>query len=79
MSTDMDPAQLFKKPPPEFGHPALQLFGFDPEYVNLNHGEFSLSYTEYSLTIISLRLVRFFTQPGLSRMQCAICPNRSKP
>ncbi|TFK75713.1 PLP-dependent transferase [Pluteus cervinus] len=30
----------YKDPPPEFGHPMLRFFEFDPEYVNLNHGSF---------------------------------------
>lgn len=32
--------ELYKNPPPAFGHEMHKLFGFDPEYVNLNHGSY---------------------------------------
>jgi hypothetical protein len=31
--------ELFKSAPPPFGHKLRTYFGFDPEYVNLNHGD----------------------------------------
>jgi len=34
------PTELYKTPPPAFGHDALALFGFEPNYVNLNHGAY---------------------------------------
>lgn len=30
---------LYRSTPPPFGHDILRYFGFDPKYVNLNHGE----------------------------------------
>ncbi|KAG9315188.1 pyridoxal phosphate-dependent transferase [Chiua virens] len=35
-----DATQIYNKPPPPFGHAALALFGFSPNYVNLNHGSY---------------------------------------
>ncbi|KAI6042507.1 pyridoxal phosphate-dependent transferase [Pisolithus marmoratus] len=34
----VDLEELYKTRPPAFGHDMLKLFGFDPNYVNLNHG-----------------------------------------
>ncbi|KAF8134918.1 pyridoxal phosphate-dependent transferase [Boletus edulis] len=34
------PTELYKTLPPAFGHDALALFGFNPNYVNLNHGSY---------------------------------------
>lgn len=36
----VDLEELYKTPPPAFGHDMLKLFGFDPEYVNLNNGSY---------------------------------------
>ncbi|KAI6129861.1 pyridoxal phosphate-dependent transferase [Pisolithus croceorrhizus] len=38
--TVVDLEELYKTPPPAFGHETLKLFGFDPEYVNLNNGSY---------------------------------------
>ncbi|KAL4066874.1 pyridoxal phosphate-dependent transferase [Scleroderma yunnanense] len=35
-----DLEELYKNPPPTFGHEMHKLFGFDPGYVNLNHGSY---------------------------------------
>ncbi|KAH7915673.1 pyridoxal phosphate-dependent transferase [Hygrophoropsis aurantiaca] len=35
-----DVTELYKKKPPAFGHPMHEVFGFDPTYVNLNHGSY---------------------------------------
>lgn len=37
---DISPDELFKRDPPPFGRPMLDYFPLDPEYINLNHGEF---------------------------------------
>ncbi|RDB27630.1 Hercynylcysteine sulfoxide lyase [Hypsizygus marmoreus] len=37
---NIDTAELYKQPPPSFGHDLLKYFAFDPEYVNLNHGSY---------------------------------------
>ncbi|KAI9570595.1 pyridoxal phosphate-dependent transferase [Boletus coccyginus] len=34
------PTELYKTLPPPFGRDALALFGFEPNYVNLNHGSY---------------------------------------
>jgi hypothetical protein len=31
--------ELYKSDPPPYGHALHKYFGFDPEYINLNHGE----------------------------------------
>ncbi|KAI5998883.1 pyridoxal phosphate-dependent transferase, partial [Pisolithus albus] len=36
----VDLEELYKTSPPPFGHDMLKLFGFDPEYVNLNNGSY---------------------------------------
>ncbi|KAI6025860.1 pyridoxal phosphate-dependent transferase [Pisolithus orientalis] len=36
----VDLEELYKTPPPAFGHEMLKLFGFDPKYVNLNNGSY---------------------------------------
>ncbi|KAG6373351.1 pyridoxal phosphate-dependent transferase [Boletus reticuloceps] len=36
----VSPTELYKTLPPAFGHDALALFGFNPNYVNLNHGSY---------------------------------------
>ncbi|KAH7925494.1 PLP-dependent transferase [Leucogyrophana mollusca] len=36
----LDVAELYKKEPPSFGHAMHEVFGFDPAYVNLNHGSY---------------------------------------
>ncbi|KAG8213124.1 pyridoxal phosphate-dependent transferase [Butyriboletus roseoflavus] len=33
-------AKLYKTPPPPFGHDIRALFGFEPNYINLNHGSY---------------------------------------
>ncbi|KAF8558146.1 PLP-dependent transferase [Imleria badia] len=38
--TSVAPAELYKTLPPAFGHDSLVLFGFEPNYVNLNHGSY---------------------------------------
>ncbi|KIJ57818.1 hypothetical protein HYDPIDRAFT_34765 [Hydnomerulius pinastri MD-312] len=35
-----DVAKLYKGAPPAFGHEMHKLFGFDPAYINLNHGSY---------------------------------------
>ncbi|KAG5641881.1 hypothetical protein DXG03_004021 [Asterophora parasitica] len=35
-----DSAELYKQPPPKFGHDLLKYFAFDPEYLNLNSGSY---------------------------------------
>ena len=30
--------ELYKQPPPPFGHGLLKYYALDPEYINLNHG-----------------------------------------
>lgn len=42
-SRSVHPTELYKTPPPVFGHDALALFGFAPNYVNLNHGRCPIS------------------------------------
>ncbi|KAI0322578.1 PLP-dependent transferase [Amylostereum chailletii] len=34
------PSLDLKGSPPAFGHPMLKYFGFDPKYINLNHGSY---------------------------------------
>lgn len=34
-------AELYKSDPPPYGHALHKYFGFDPEYINLNHGEWN--------------------------------------
>ncbi|KAH0833199.1 pyridoxal phosphate-dependent transferase [Lanmaoa asiatica] len=36
----VDATELYKTAPPAFGHDVLALFGFEPNYVNLNHGSY---------------------------------------
>ncbi|KAF9465635.1 pyridoxal phosphate-dependent transferase [Collybia nuda] len=31
---------IYKHPPPQFGHGMHKYFGFDPQYINLNHGSY---------------------------------------
>jgi len=38
--TTEDKGNLLFSPPPKFGHPMLDLFGFAPGYVELNSGEY---------------------------------------
>ncbi|KAG6335668.1 hypothetical protein ID866_3426 [Astraeus odoratus] len=38
--TAFDLGELYKTPPPAFGHEMHKIFGFDPGYVNLNNGSF---------------------------------------
>ncbi|TFK67270.1 PLP-dependent transferase [Pluteus cervinus] len=40
MSLPEPSGNLYKTTPPEYGYPMLKYFGFDPEYVNLNHGSY---------------------------------------
>ena len=30
--------ELYKQPPPPFGHALLKYYALDPEYINLNNG-----------------------------------------
>ncbi|KAF5379469.1 hypothetical protein D9615_006556 [Tricholomella constricta] len=37
---NLDLAELYKQPPPNFGHDMLKHFAFDPGYINLNNGSY---------------------------------------
>ncbi|KAF9465637.1 pyridoxal phosphate-dependent transferase [Collybia nuda] len=36
----LDSVELYTQPPPSFGHGMHKYFGFDPTYINLNHGSY---------------------------------------
>ena len=38
MDTRRNRIELYKQPPPPFGHALLKYFAIDPEYINLNNG-----------------------------------------
>lgn len=54
---------LYKSAPPPFGHPMLKCFGFDPDYINLNHGE-------------SPRCQQCATCASRAKLQCPSAPSR---
>lgn len=35
---NLDVSEIYRQPPPAFGHAMHQYFALDPDYVNLNHG-----------------------------------------
>lgn len=39
----MEPTELYKQPPPAFGHALLKYFAFDPAYTNLNAGSYGVA------------------------------------
>lgn len=39
--SSVSPSEFYKTTPPAFGHDALSLFEFEPNYVNLNHGTYA--------------------------------------
>ena len=38
MDTRRSRSELYKQPPPPFGHSLLKYYALDPEYINLNNG-----------------------------------------
>ncbi|KAG6825309.1 hypothetical protein H0H92_004104 [Tricholoma furcatifolium] len=38
--TVQSPLELYKQPPPQFGHELLKYYAFDPDYINLNNGSY---------------------------------------
>jgi hypothetical protein len=59
----LNPAELYKKPPPAFGHAVLPYFCLDPNYINLNQGQCVVFHTVHLLYIVILTAGSFGSLP----------------